>query len=1589
MKKHLTILLVIILFVGIFPAEVFAPPGGTPSRGGQVPRLQAPVSDPRMIVTGTNGNMRTFRIDWDRPGLSHNTYNSGLAMDELYNTPPTLETSPTWFAWTHYPIEYRIQFRNATRNERWNETVDPFTFNTNLSQQPEPFVQRLNTTLTRTMRQSSLYQIQVLPYNEVPRLDLIPTGNPLAPSRRTIARVQAPIDENHVPGQRDIIYLTDVQIDMQNTYGHGNSITVEWFNPTFNGLNVFDEWIVSFMEFDQTDPNRSIEQHGVTRVVPISEIDVLPGGRLRYTVSHVEIVPMRLYNVSVEPRRMGRRIRPIVEEESNPREPFAMPDGKLYNFAFSPVSAMEFRTTSPVLMTPELHLEIIGADLVRLWWARFEGIAGEIERIELEEWYPQIYGRDDPYADMSDRVRILTTIEGHVNIANMTELILGPNFPRDVRAFTLAIYVKGATDPAVRTNPVLYDPTYVDFAPYRPEIIELGAQVISPTMGVLSPLQFQAFTRAPYVLEEEPLVNQLPHSEYNPAGTTTPRIIDLQVLYEIYVADSWETLEMMTEPLIIRDPAALRLVRHQSNLNVVPPAYDPSWVLTEPITEFYIRTETGLERRTIEGNRVYYVKLRAVRDDPGNQSSLWAYGSVFMPPFDGIPAIPEMISAPPITITDQRDTEIDIAWPLRYLEIEQPRATDYRDIWHSMVGVTPNGRVIYGRSAEQITNAEDYRDNIDGTPRYAILNNLLPPRDLNSLLGEGQLPLDLTSPSQVGAFLQGPAMLAVNNFLTGLGADTTTTPTALRIQNMVGKQYEIHVVEYDYMMATGSMYAINDEDPFEIYRAMFLQNPTIQNMWERITPTIAAGMGSYTVSSAHAPNRGALRPNKNYVIFIRPYEMTSEGLKVSYYPTFVVGGTVTHGIRPIPDPTTPVLFPVEEFITDSSIGVRWRVQDNVGFELDLSERMPEYPNSGFLLPPPLTTQAEIDEALNDPDIPFEIRTMVQNGVEVPFYFLRIDGLFPDTTYYVWAYAYGLDENGEVATNPSQPSNPVDMRTLDILPPRPPSIAPAPSSLLNIYNRLNDTEYKADEPTALNILLTRIFADMETGAERAESGTASGGPVEPINLPTDVYSRLHILRFTELVANKPYFVRARTILTVQRSGAVGGPVEKTYSYEIQVANNEDFLDPIIYVIPTAPEVNENSVNVRRAVSEWVWFEISTGRSADEYDGPHDPEQYPLPDQDWEITYDPLTQTLTWRFRTNRTDSDGNLDQNVDQRFISRLISEQTFVYDIDMSQYQGNPITNRVVEIPKSIIGAFDERLITFRVLTGDITYSVPPRAFDTAAVRDLQLAPRDFFRVNLNGNPQNMPELTTNTSFSTVPQRLSVTAHTGMRQITMETFAAPLDIVLSVDNNLTPVGVNTGLYQSGSNISGWQDMNAQFTFGANNIAAQTQRPATFAGITRNAPPSAVQDPSMERVTSRLNITDLTSYEPSRQVTANEFNNIVNAIVRNNSTVTIGANLSADHANALSRARLYATDLNLETALDIMVRLYENKTQQILTPKTPASSIPGLQNATPSTHNNLRIAADLGFITGPLEPNARLTMGELMNMVDIIIQDAGM
>jgi hypothetical protein len=1597
-----------LMFICLTTTLVYASDFRPRPAAGERPERQRPVSDSAIVANDnlSGGNSYNLNIRWTRPERSLIT---DLRIDQDRLT-EALAVAPPWMM---YPSWYDVRFRNATAGETFGADFSLPTFP--ITPAPDSVAQdrgrpgRLTVgTGARQfpMRANSLYEIDIAPVRFIPALGALPPGSPPG-AEPPIITVPAVIDDSPgLPQGKTLLFLTDVQITGD---GRGNSITVTWQDPSWGGVNIFPFWEIAY---DVYVTGRPVQSSG--RVFPVGGVDAghdeirrYPDGTLSVTITDPGIRPIGRYAVRVEPL-LGPNPSNVNHQVRQRDSADIRIGGRDFSVFFT---GNEYRTV--VSMIPELQVEQVGAAFVRLWWPFLTALRGGIHRVEIEQWPVSMEGMAPTSSDgrIGQPLRVL----GGPFFLDINYHMEGPGIPRESRGFALAIHMGEddgfggirPTGEVLRTRIVVHDPQRVEFEPYRPEIISLD----HVGEGNIS-MEWFAFARFPATPNEIPLVPPGPPE----GGPYAGRFVDTSLHYEIFVSDSWQDMENMVVPLLVTEPGQLLGGRRASLLDPPPdPMYwDPTWRLYpfDNISQYQALTNEGIEIRDITGNRVYFVKIRAVRQ-PGGQSSKWAYGSVYVPPLEQIELTPEMIAAPPVRIVADgiTETSIPLEWDVRYLEImlANPGADRYfqydcgscnnnpdcpncgnmewspdRDTWHTIVGVTPPpARLIFGRSAAHINFMRGAGQGTDA--RHRFLNDILGTDLRRRLLGLDEFPMNPGNPVHVAEVL-GNSRREIANFLSGewqYSPDPNEPPMALRMQNTETFRYQIHAVPYQTVLT--------HPNGFEGYRS-YIQLSTNRAMWQSIGEPdidIKNGIASYLVEG--------LDENTAYMIFIRPYILVGGQERIAAFPSFVTGTTIVDQSRPTPDPTTPVLHPVPKYTTRNRVAVRWRVQSDMVYQLRISHFFSDYSAGGTAIN---ISYDDIKRALEGNTVELEeprsiLDVQEINGVQ--YFHLRIHERFPATNYYIWATATGVDESGNTATAPSLPSNPVDILTHDIEPPPPPrNLSRAPQNLLNMYNRYNETEHRNDEPDNLIISFMRIFDDLRDDmgnlTERADSGNAEGGSADSLNMPnidvTDAYLAIHMIRFADLNANRRFYVRARTILTVRRDEA------DSYSYEIEISENEEFLDSIKFTIP--PLVESDPINTRRAVSEWVNIELDTGFGDDEFDGVHRPDQYPLPERDWEISYNPVTQTLTWRFRTNQRGEDGRLDQNVDQRFITRLIQDRVFTFTADLSSFGGQPVANREIILPESILRAFDERRISFEILAGDKNIVIPPGALNTAQFRALQPGTGTYYHISLNSLQSGMPPLTPNTSFATIPNRLMIQARTPRRTENLTTFARPIEIVLPVETHMSPEGLRTGLFVADTNTASWRDTMGQFNFANNTLSFGVQTPTTFAGITRNAPPALIAQnqpnqstQALNRVSARMTITDLTNFNPSREVTANEFNNIVNALVNNRTTATIGNQLTPAEARSLTNARLFAQNITHAAALDIMVRLYENRTRQILTPMTSAASIPGIQNASAAQHRNIRIAADLGMLTGPLEPNARLTMGDLMNMADIVITDSGM
>ncbi|MCL2188507.1 MAG: fibronectin type III domain-containing protein [Defluviitaleaceae bacterium] len=1580
MKMKILFAVCTVLLMAALPLLMHAAPAPPVPNLPPSPFVRTPVTSATVVsqdnpATATESTYN-LRFSWSAPMSSSET--TGWR-DPSSTAPPnpaghiSADPAPA-DAWSRFASRFDIEFANRSLGgapplpERvgfgGDNTLDEFRYPNVTGTVPAtarfdgeipPNTRITNIDLTRNMRPGSLYEINIIPDHFVPIWNPPVPQPPGAPIPAFYSREPAPDTERILAGNQPLIFMTDILI--RTARGSGEEVLLEWTNPQWEGQSVFPHWQITL---------RETGTGGATLVATINTEDATPleGGRwLRYviTTDSLDVPGTALqigssYMVSIEPMRTPTsRVRGPSGPIFNAPPPQNMPP-EMANafFTYRDPASFPYAYPRPVLLVPQLSVSVEGANFVRLMWSRMA--AASVGYIVIEQWAYPFPDEDDlppqlfPFNEIARIPRPMAQ--------SATSWVIGQIIPPEARAFSIAILDANGNFLA-RSNLDYFIPGVAGFTPYSPDIEQLTATV---TAGGLSNLQltWRAFTRAPYTALETAALNQPPHALF-PGLPPSQRFIDLDLHYRVFVSNTFENLNWPQGESYHFPPVEDDIIPTVGML--LPPATSPRGIYVPlfrrgGITQYTRLAADGFtwEEADITANGVYFVRIEAVRTMPGRTFiSQPSFGVIYIPPEDDLVLTPEMIDAPPLRgIVNEpgQMPQITLNWDLRYLEIGDPASAPLWNRWHASVGVdTRTNSLVFGRSAQFIPDTH-LRD-------WNALNDMLSP-SMRAQLRNRPNPDPLRTPAGHAQFVN-----EARQYIGSSGQlNFNLTNFPMRIQDMYHRHYRIHVVRHSQLMAGGGDLAT----VFEAYRDM-LMLPANDGLWTNIGRPEPSADGTSSHSFTTAAGVGALQANTTYVVFLQPYEPAIPGQPGrAFFPNYVIVTTPDEFEPAVPVPTTPILF-VGIPPTDNTISVRWRVQEGINpdprtlfFELRWSESLLDYPEGGTLIP-----WEELEEKHGAQFIEWIHPTTLQ-----VYHHFTIENLFPDTVHHVWARAFNVNDVF------SGWSNPVEIRTRDIAPPPPPRLGLASNAHLQQYNLQNDTQFAPMEEEAINFFLGRVFSDFrEHNLPRATGGVATGGNAVLLNIHDleDIYA----IRFSELLPNRHYYARARTILTITR----GQP--RSYTYEIQLADNFEFLDAITFIIP--PLVELDPINMRRAESPWVYIEVSTTPGGGDHDGAFRPEQFPLPDDDWEITYD--NGTLQFRFRTNRTGADGRPDQQVDQRFISRLIDSRTHRFEIDLSEYFRRPdwpVENRVLEIPLSIMRAFNERRITLAVNFGDITVEIPPGAFETAAVRNLQMGLSSFMRIEMQTNAQGtrLPELPMNNVYVTLPQQLVVTAATPQRSVTLTEFAQPINIQLQLNDIVQPDGVvRASLFFTSPQQAQWQD--------AAGMRTQTRRPVTVAAVSREAPRNvAPADPSraaMERVTARLTFTDLFEYNPRATVSAEAFNNVMLALANNRASVTLNAPISNADRQSLARARFEApASVTWEQAVDILIRFYELRTRRVIQPMTTPQMVTGINNATPALQQSILKAADIGFISGTINPHGALTMGDLMVMLDIVIMD---
>ncbi|MDR3239084.1 MAG: fibronectin type III domain-containing protein [Clostridiales bacterium] len=1397
---------------------------------------------------------------------------------------------------------YDVYYRNATQSQKFTIPLLDAKIKGNKAD-------ILNAQYTLNLDSGSLYVFKVTPYH-YHKYQMMNGSTPVqrpAPTDASIPESQA-------------LYLTDLRVTAK---GSGQNMTVVWDNPTLDGKEIFTGYRISY-----TAGGSEILEIPKTPFIEVaaSSPDLIRTreGKLQYTFQDPTLQIGKLYAVKVEPMYNGREAR--LQQE-------LLINNQSYSLSYRNMAEHEYRVNDAYI-SPELRVSAEGQDYVRIYW---DSLKSSIQNIQHLEIYTS------STEDMSNSQRVGELFGDSARDVNFWLA----KRPGSIQYYQIIIYYLDSNGQTltVKSEIAWFDPAYNDFSPYKPAVLSITDNGAAPySMDIL----WQAFARPAYNETEKGYRDPQYDNQY----------IDRGVSYDIYVTDDIDNLNhpLFNDKIIANVQApSLQLTPHQIGQRTLP-AYGAS------VWEYYTKDETGaFVKQPLLDNKVYYIKIVAIRD-PSGQSSQPALGAHFIWPSGPLETNPFMISSPPLRVKRNalgaEEITLDsvaIQWDMLYWEAYQ----DSGKGWHAKIGVDENGGLLFGQDA-------------DG----------LPP-DKTLLLNDPQYTLSGDGIFTNGNFTGGEA--AAKADLIAMGADAGAVDSlAMRLMDLSGSQFEIYTIEYTAMEANGGYEATLN----------YLMSADGESLWNPIQP---AGdpdnhpdnhpddHPEYTVNAQDAPQKGPLKPNTAYVIYFRPYAMVQDK-KTAYFPAYVMATTLNVRSDLEIIPIVPGLEPVSQ--TDASVTLRWLYSPELTYELKYSAKSLDYPNSG------------ISVSWND----IEANAIARAEDEKNYLYYTITGLFPDTPYTIWI-------RSAAGSLFSAWSNPITMVTDDIAAPKPPQgLGLAAQSHTDLYNEANGVLYPVLDAESMIIEWMRDALDTRESVDpSAVDNRPDNRPAAGEFLYNPEIADMIMVRFSGLTANKVYYVRAKTILTVTRDAPDSRPddqpagVNREYHYTVQIALAPDFLDAIELTVPPLADVS--AAPFKRKESDWSKSAaFYTARSGDEFDGQANPDMYPLPERDFEILYDAAKDQLTFRFRSDQKDSGGGHDNHADQRLISQLILNQTYTYPVDWSRYFDRPVRARVLDLPYSIFRAFEERKINLQARSDDMIFTFGPGWLRTPKnLGDFGQNAR--VEITFTESEAEAPRLSRGETYISKPQKLSIRIVTPSRTVDIQRTAAPIQLDFKLNDPMERNFFNIGVYTAEAGSSVWRRLAAETDNPITKLRAAITETDYYTAIAAQTPVIAQYADTrlreaLQRVSAKLRFTDMETVIPNAAVSANAFNQLAAALVYNRKSVAISEPLSRASFDALAKAKLLADmqqgTVSREAAIHTMVRIYELKSQRSVSGITnlEGTAYADIAQAAPEYQRSLQKAARIGFLeetyareTAGVNPKGTLLMADLIKMIDKIFLSA--
>lgn len=975
-----------------------------------------------------------------------------------------------------------------------------------------------------------------------------------------------------------------------------------------------------------------------------------------------------------------------------------------------------------------------------------------------------------------------------------------------------------------------------------------------------------------YMQSKDPLTLQLVWD----APKKSDGKIEYEMKYDIWVAEEEATLDdELIEPIIkdlsMSENVNDELIYKQDNKTVI----GFKTLLTE-----YITSQGNV--KPLISNKTYYIKIVAKRNYSGTYSisqptivaiTVDKNGDIFTPP---------VLAKPPLRIQENGiSTEsITIEWLEKWYEITANNPNNYTDEDEYFFSRLWNSTVYTGGSPAIKFKAEaDLKEHILKTQNDVEVVKSIVGSNYSKDYRDREVTLGNDVKYEVKTLLYDDVLKKIKDQNTSM-----STPSSITLEKWIVQ---------------------NESDTVE--------------GWSTITPGNAE-------HSDHLPWKEykvtGLEPNTRYIILVRAYRVLDTGEKLTQtFPSYVIGTTISEFESPEPIPTVPVLNP--NGVTDESVSVWWTYNEDFDYEIVYSRL--EDPNTAT------AWEFTISDKPGD-------KNYVSNGAKAV---VTITGLMPDTTYNVWIRAK-QKEGKEV----SSWSNPVTQTTNTIENPDAPrglgpaayqSILglgldfPAVSSDYITVEWIRDVEDIEGE----NANSHKVYSYVLEFADNVEfldsftvtTGGADGGSEEG---SYEILDKT-MVKFNGLEANRPYYVRAKTVLT--------------------------FTDP-----ETGRQIIRESQFTR-------YVKIITKTSDNEYDGGENDNIVIYPEAIIE-TYKNNIWTL----------------EIVDNaKIITEIQAKKDYYFTINMELYKNQYDAKvRTIKMAKSVLDTLINQSMALKIKTKVGVYEIPAK---TLAYYSNMHSAKDVVQLDLTTASladiytyqRSYPEMLVK------GERLEIRFKGDNRTTTVNKLDGYAKVKLKLDTVESYRYKDLYTYTYYYDLAYWAKANYTIeTLKDTYLTYQTAQLGLFALYEKAITNSNNMTYVMSKLNNDYNINGLGStYFSKDYVYRDQYVALVMGIAQNKSSIDLTQKPSSETLNQAKSLGIYVSNnsgaITEEQAIAGIVKLYELRTGYRVKPSNASFS-----NVSSNYREAVRKAYALGLITD-INPQGKVTYAKLCDLIAQVIE----